>query len=165
MHRRRDVAVEVQGHADLRVAEHLRDDLRVPPESEEQGRRGVAKVVESDSRKASALEERPEAPTQEVRGVERPAQLVGEQEVKVAPRRASSEPFLATSSPRSPARGCLVIREGLSRSLHQSVTCGPDDTARSGGKRKRAEAARQAWIDATFAAFPTAVEFERGPAQ
>lgn len=38
LHRRRDVAVEVEGDRDLRVAQHLRDDLRVNAAAEEQGR-------------------------------------------------------------------------------------------------------------------------------
>ena len=54
MHRRGDVAVEVKRHADVGVAEHLTDDLRVNPPAQKDRRRGVPQVVKADTRQACA---------------------------------------------------------------------------------------------------------------
>jgi hypothetical protein len=45
MHGRGHVAAEIERHADIGVAEHLADDLRVDPAAQKDGCRGVAQVV------------------------------------------------------------------------------------------------------------------------
>jgi hypothetical protein len=76
LHRRGGVGVQVQGDADLAVAEQVAHDLGVHALTHQQRGAAVAQVVEADAGQASASKQRKEAPLPQVVGVQRPADEV-----------------------------------------------------------------------------------------
>ena len=99
MHRRRHVAVQVEGDADLGVPEQLGDDLRVDALPEQQGSGGISEVMEADERQAGRLEQRAEGPVRHVVVVSEAPTLLA----KTRPFSCQREPAAWHSSPCRPA--------------------------------------------------------------
>jgi hypothetical protein len=76
LHGGSDVGVQVQGDADLAVAEQVAHDLGVHALTQQQRGAAVAQVVEADAGQACASKQPKEAPLPLVVGVERPADEV-----------------------------------------------------------------------------------------
>jgi len=56
LHRRQNVTVNVHGHADLVVPQKLLHYFRMPPHTQQDGRRAVPEVVEADFRQPGSLQ-------------------------------------------------------------------------------------------------------------
>ena len=95
LHRRRDVAVEVEGRADASVAQHLGYDLGVYALTQQERSGGVAQVMEANARQPSPLQQRKERPTQKVPCLDGSSDLVREKKVVVLPSRAQGEALLS----------------------------------------------------------------------
>lgn len=93
LHVRGDMAVAVEGHADVGVAEPFLHNLGVHALGQEQGGARVAQVVEPDPGQAGGLGQLRELERQAV-GVPRTARPVGEDEVVIPPELA--QPTLAS---------------------------------------------------------------------
>ena len=104
LHRRRDVAVDVQRDARRAVPEAFRDHPRMRPGREEERRRGVAQRVEVQPREARAGEERVVRVSEQVPGVERRPDRAREDEIEVRPGSPDAEALLGLRSPVPPER-------------------------------------------------------------
>jgi hypothetical protein len=106
-----DVGVQVQGDADLAVAEQVAHDLGVDALPQQQRGAAVAQVVEADAGQASAIKQRVEAPLPQVVWGERLAEGVGEDQAVLLPARLSL--FAVSGLPGAVVdqRGCGQFRE------------------------------------------------------
>jgi hypothetical protein len=86
------VAVDVPGDSDTRMAELLRHDLREHAGAEGDRRPGVPEPVKDQAGECRARDRAPERPSH-VRGTQRRAELIGEDESRVDPERAGREPL------------------------------------------------------------------------
>lgn len=76
--------VEVERDADLAVAQHLRDDLRVNATAHHQRSCCMSQIVETDTQ-AAALQQGLKRATEQVAGFDRSAQRIGEDKIAVIP--------------------------------------------------------------------------------
>jgi hypothetical protein len=110
LERRDRVAVDVQRHPDVAVAQALADDLRMHAGLEGEGGVGVAQVVEADSWEPRLPDARAEE-LRETLGVQRPAILAREQEVLVLVGSAEGELLLGL--PRAVGTRTYPVRPKL----------------------------------------------------
>jgi hypothetical protein len=85
LHRRRHMGIQVQGDADLAMAEQVTHDLGMHPLAEQQRGAAMPQVMEPDTGQTSASKQRKKAPLPQIVRVERPADGIGKDQAMLLP--------------------------------------------------------------------------------
>src|SRR5262249_20878086 len=97
---------DVQSDDDRGMTQHLRDDLRIGPPTQQQGRRRMAQVVEADRRQSCLLEQRPIPVPEQIGSIQGSSTVL----VKTSPRSSQAEQCETLAVAPAPASRVVTQR-------------------------------------------------------